>query len=62
MVKKLESGEDLGGNPLEGEPPKFAKGAVVSSCSDSVDVQLAKMEAKVKAGAGVLPDTGCLRA
>ncbi len=51
MVKKMESGEDMAGNPLDGEPPKFSKGAVVSPCSDSVDVQLAKMEAKVKAGA-----------
>ena len=51
MVGKLEAGTDLAGNPLDGEPPKFAKGAVVSPCSDSVDVQLAKMEAKVKAGA-----------
>ena len=51
MVKKLEAGQDLAGNALDGEPPKFAKGAVVSPCSDSVDVQLAKMEAKVKAGA-----------
>lgn len=51
MVGKLEAGEDMAGNALEGEPPKFAKGAVVSPCSDSVDVQLAKMEAKVKAGA-----------
>jgi methylenetetrahydrofolate reductase (NADPH) len=51
MVNKLESGEDLGGNPLDGDAPKFSKGAVVSPCSDSVDVQLAKMEAKVKAGA-----------
>ncbi|MPW24358.1 5,10-methylenetetrahydrofolate reductase [Alkalibaculum sp. M08DMB] len=51
MVKTLEQGFDLAGNPLDGEPPKFAKGAVVSACSDSVDVQLAKMEAKVKAGA-----------
>lgn len=50
-VTKLESGEDLGGNPLIGEPPKFAKGAVVSPCSDSVDAQLAKMERKVAAGA-----------
>jgi len=50
-VKKLEEGEDLGGNKLVGDPPKFAKGAVVSACSDSVDVQLAKMEAKVRAGA-----------
>ena len=47
----LESGFDLGGNPLVGEAPTFAKGAVVSPCSDSVDAQLVKMERKVKAGA-----------
>ena len=50
-VKQLESGYDLGGNALDGEPPKFAKGAVVSPCSDSVDIQLSKMERKTKAGA-----------
>jgi len=50
-VRQLEHGVDLGGNELEGDPPKFAKGAVVSPCSDSVDVQLAKMERKVLAGA-----------
>lgn len=50
-AKLLESGVDLGGNALVGEPPKFAKGAVVSPCSDSVDAQLAKMERKVMAGA-----------
>jgi len=50
-VKQLESGVDLSGNELEGEPPKFTVGAVVSPCSDSVDVQLAKMERKVEAGA-----------
>ncbi len=50
-VTKLEEGEDMGGNKLIGEPPKFAKGAVVSPCSDSVDAQLAKMERKVMAGA-----------
>ena len=48
---QLEKGVDLGGQPLIGEPPKFAKGAVVSPCSDSVDAQLAKMERKVMAGA-----------
>ena len=47
----LERGYDLAGNELVGEPPKFAKGAVVSPCSDSVDAQLAKMERKVMAGA-----------
>ena len=50
-VKKLEEGVDPGGNELIGEAPKFAKGAVVSPCSDSVDAQLAKMERKVMAGA-----------
>ena len=50
-VCQLEKGVDLGGNPLLGEAPKFAKGAVVSPISDSVDAQLAKMERKVMAGA-----------
>ena len=50
-VCQLEKGVDLGGNPLAGEAPKFAKGAVVSPISDSVDAQLAKMERKVMAGA-----------
>ena len=50
-VSQLEKGVDLAGNALVGEAPKFAKGAVVSPCSDSVDAQLAKMERKVMAGA-----------
>ena len=50
-VCQLEKGVDLAGNPLVGEAPKFAKGAVVSPCSDSVDAQLTKMERKVMAGA-----------
>ena len=50
-ASQLEKGVDLAGNALVGEPPKFAKGAVVSPCSDSVDAQLAKMERKVMAGA-----------
>ncbi len=50
-VSQLEKGMDLGGNALVGEAPRFAKGAVVSPCSDSVDAQLAKMERKVMAGA-----------
>ena len=50
-VCQLEKGVDLGGNALVGPAPKFAKGAVVSPISDSVDAQLAKMERKVMAGA-----------
>ena len=50
-ASQLETGKDLAGQELVGEPPKFAKGAVVSPCSDSLDAQLAKMERKVMAGA-----------
>ena len=50
-ASQLEKGVDLAGNELVGPAPKFAKGAVVSPCSDSVDAQLAKMERKVMAGA-----------
>ena len=50
-ASQLEKGVDLAGNPRVGEPPKFAKGAVVSPISDSIDAQLAKMERKVMAGA-----------
>jgi len=50
-VKSLENGYDIAGNALDGESPGFAKGAVVSPCSDSADLQLIKMERKVEAGA-----------
>ncbi len=50
-ASQLEKGFDLGGNALDGDAPSFAKGAVVSPGSDSVDAQLVKMERKVMAGA-----------
>jgi len=50
-ARQLEQGLDLGGNKLEGAPPRFAKGAVVSPCCDCVELQLAKMEQKISAGA-----------
>ena len=50
-ASQLEKGKDLAGQDLVGEAPKYAKGAVVSPCSDSLDAQLAKMERKVMAGA-----------
>ncbi|MDI6640905.1 MAG: methylenetetrahydrofolate reductase [Elusimicrobiota bacterium] len=50
-VKRLEAGFDLAGNKLEGEPPKFCIGAVVSPCAEPLDPQLFKMEKKIKAGA-----------
>jgi 5,10-methylenetetrahydrofolate reductase len=50
-ARQLGRGIDLGGNKLDGEPPKFARGAVVSCCSDSVEMQLVKMRQKIAAGA-----------
>jgi len=50
-ASKLEEGTDFDDNELVGTPPRFAKGAVISPCSDSVDAQLAKMERKIQAGA-----------
>lgn len=49
-VKRLEEGFDIAGNKLDGEPPKFCLGAVVSPCSDNIDSQIMKMEKKIKAG------------
>jgi 5,10-methylenetetrahydrofolate reductase len=49
-VKRLEEGFDLAGNKLDGEPPKFCKGAVVSPCAEPLEPQLFKMEKKIKAG------------
>ena len=49
-VKRLEEGYDLAGNKLDGEAPKFCKGAVVSPCAEPLDPQLFKMEKKIRAG------------
>ena len=49
-VKRLEEGFDLAGNKLDGEAPRFCKGAVVSPCAEPLDPQLFKMEKKIKAG------------
>jgi len=50
-VKKLQEGEDMAGNKLEGEPPKFFVGAVVNPGADPIEPQIIKMEKKIKAGA-----------
>ncbi len=50
-VKKLMGGYDLAGNKLDGEPPKFCLGAVVSPSAEPIEPQLLKMERKIKAGA-----------
>ena len=49
-IRTLESGKDLGGNPLKGAP-KFCAGAVVTPEADPIEPQLLKFEKKVRAGA-----------
>jgi 5,10-methylenetetrahydrofolate reductase len=51
VIKKLESGEDMVGNKLEGRLPRFCKGAVVNPGADPLEPQIAKMEKKIRAGA-----------
>jgi len=50
-VKKLQEGEDMAGNKLEGEPPEFFVGAVVNPGAEPIEPQIIKMEKKIKAGA-----------
>ena len=50
-VKRLMEGYDLAGNKLEGEPPSFCIGAVVSTEAEQLEPQLFKMEKKILAGA-----------
>jgi len=52
-IQKMESGQDLGGNPLNGRP-KFFVGATVSPSPGreaALELQLIRMEKKIAAGA-----------
>ena len=51
VVRTLESGEDMKANKLEGDAPKFCKGAVVNPGADPIEPQIIKMEKKIEAGA-----------
>ncbi len=51
VAKKLESGQDMQGNKLSGESPKFCLGAVVNPGADPLEPQIIKMEKKLEAGA-----------
>ncbi|MDD5477200.1 MAG: methylenetetrahydrofolate reductase [Candidatus Omnitrophica bacterium] len=50
-ARTLETGQDMNGNKLTGNPPKFCLGAVVNPGSDPLEPQIMKMEKKIKAGA-----------
>lgn len=51
-LKTLESGQDMNGNKLCGEPPKFFVGAAVNPGADPLEAEMIKMEKKIEAGAG----------
>ena len=51
VAKKLESGQDMKGNKLEGAAPKFCLGAAVNPGADPLEPQIIKMEKKIAAGA-----------
>lgn len=50
VIKKLEAGTDMVGNPLHGAP-KFFVGAVVNPGGNPLEAQIIKMEKKIQAGA-----------
>ena len=49
-AKKLNDGQDLAGNELSGAP-SFCLGAVATPTAEPIELQLIKMEKKVRAGA-----------
>ncbi len=51
VAKSLESGTDMKGNKLIGQPPKFYLGAAVNPGADPLEPQIIKMEKKIEAGA-----------
>jgi 5,10-methylenetetrahydrofolate reductase len=50
MIRAMETGADIGGNPLKGAP-KFCLGASVHPEADFIEPQLIKFEKKITAGA-----------
>jgi 5,10-methylenetetrahydrofolate reductase len=51
VARKLETGADMNGNKLTGQPPRYCLGAVVNPGADPLEPQIIKMEKKVEAGA-----------
>jgi 5,10-methylenetetrahydrofolate reductase len=50
VIKTMQSGKDMKGNPLKGTP-KFCVGAVVNPGADPLEPEVIKMEKKIEAGA-----------
>jgi 5,10-methylenetetrahydrofolate reductase len=49
-IKTLETSRDLSGNEIKGAP-KFCKGAVVNPGAEPLELEILRMEKKIKAGA-----------
>ncbi|MFA5147025.1 MAG: methylenetetrahydrofolate reductase [Candidatus Omnitrophota bacterium] len=50
VIRTLQSGKDMKGNPLKGTP-KFCAGAVVNPGADPLEPEIIKMEKKIASGA-----------
>lgn len=50
VIKALQAGRDMKGNPLKGTP-KFCVGAVVNPGADPLEPEIIKMEKKIESGA-----------
>ena len=50
VIRSLQEGKDMKGNPLKGTP-KFCAGAVVNPGADPLEPEIIKMEKKIDAGA-----------
>jgi 5,10-methylenetetrahydrofolate reductase len=50
VIRRLETGKDLGGNDLDGDV-SFCVGAIVTPEADPIEPQLIKFEKKIEAGA-----------
>ncbi len=57
-ARMLESGQDCGGNALNGESPEFYLGACVTPEYDPVELQIIKMKKKAMAGAAFFQTQG----
>ncbi len=59
MLSRMEaSGEDCGGNPLAGQPPRLFKGAAVTPVYEPRALQINKLRQKVEAGARYIQTQG----
>lgn len=57
VIKKLESGADMTGHPLDGAP-QFSIGAAMNPCVDDLDTEISKTRNKIAKGADFFQTQG----